>query len=247
LSAPSTHRLAPPSHARLAGVAYLAVFVAGFVYVTTIPKIGLTGNNVEAAVNHIAAHRNAFWIGYAAFLVSIAFRLMLMLLFYELFKPVDKRVSQLAVYFNITATSVQATMAVLLLLPLAVLTGSHHYLASFTPDQLRGLAAIALRLNYYGYTTALVFFAGYDLMIGYLAFRSTFIPRQVGVLMMVTGLGWLTYLAPDAAARLLPFNLLAGGLGEVAMILWLLIRGVDEDRWMDLAGLGRSPQTADHL
>jgi hypothetical protein len=65
----------------------------------------------------------------------------------------------------------------LLLAPLALLTRSHPYLASFTNDQLHGLATTALRADYYGYTIALVFFGAYDFLIGYLALRSTFVPR----------------------------------------------------------------------
>jgi hypothetical protein len=153
-----------------------------------------------------------------------------MLLFYELFNPVNQRLSQLAVYFNITATSVQASMAVFLLAPMVLLAPGNHHTFSFTALQLHDLAAIALRLNYYGYTIALVFFAGYDILIGYLAFKSGFIPRLIGVLMIITGIGWLTYLAPNAAADLVPINLVAGIVGEAAMILWLLVKGTATDR-----------------
>jgi hypothetical protein len=141
-------------------------------------------------------------------------------------------------YFNITAASVQASGAVFLVAPLAVLTGSHHYLASFTPAQLHGFAAIALRLNYYAYTTGLVFFGCYDLLIGILAWRSRFLPRPIGALMILTGLAWLTYALPNAAPRLAPVNLLAGSLGEISMILWLLVRGISEEQWL------RSPNGA---
>ena len=146
--------------------------------------------------------------------------------------PINKRASQLAVFFNITATSVQAAAAVLLLVPVALLAGRHDYLASFTAGQLHGLAATAVRMYNYGYTTALVFFGAYDLVIGFLALRSGFIPRPIGILMVVTGFGWLTYLLPNVAAHLLPVNLVAGLLGELAMILWLLLKGVSEDQWL---------------
>jgi hypothetical protein len=218
----------PINVGRLTGACYLAVFLTGFVYLALIPHIGLTGSDFGQAVNDIVAHQTAFWVGYAAFLASIALRLILMLLFYELFKPVNKNLSRLAVSFNIVATSVQAAMAVFLLVPIALLTHSHdHLLASFTLGQLHDLAALALQLNYYGYTIALVFFGGYDILIGYLAYKSGFIPRAIGVLMVITGIGWLTYIAPDTAANLVPLNLIAGVVGETAMILWLLLNGAD--------------------
>ena len=228
-TAPSMNR------GRVAGVCYLAVFLAGFVYIALIPYVGLVGNDTDAAATHIASHQGGLWVGYAFFLISIALRLILMLLFFELFAPVNRRLSQLAVYFNITATSVQAVVALLLIAPIILLT-SGHYTDAFTPLQLHDLSTIGLRLSYYAYTIGLVFFAGYDLLIGYLAFRSTFLPRLVGVLMMITGLGWLTFIAPTVATHLLPVNLIAGVVGEVVMILWLLIKGVDEPRWLELAG-----------
>ena len=232
--------LAPPrataslNRGRLAGACYLAVFLAGFVYIALIPYIGLVGNDVDAGATHIVSHQGAFWVGYAFFLVSIALRLTLMLLFFEMFAPVNKSLSRLAVYFNITATSVQAVVALLILVPIVLLTGNH-YTDAFTPFQLHALSAISLRLSYYAYTIGLAFFAGYDLLIGYLAFRSTFLPRTVGMLMIITGVGWLTFIAPTVASHLLPINLIAGVTGEVVMILWLLLRGVDEERWFEVA------------
>lgn len=220
---------------RLTGACYLGVFVAGYLYIALIPSIGLTGNNVDKGIAHTVAHPTEFWIGYAFFLVSIGFRLVLMLLFYELFEPVNKSLSRLAVFFNITATSVQANIAVFLIAPLALLTGGHPYLGAFHGGELHGLAAVALRLNYYGYTISLVFFAAYDLLIGYLALTSTFIPRIVGALLMVTGLAWLTYIAPNAAVRLVPVNVAVAFLGEAVMIVWLLLRGVDEEKWSRLS------------
>jgi hypothetical protein len=195
----------------------------------------LVGNDVDAATTHIVSHQGAFWIGYAFFLVSIALRLILMLLFFEMFAPVHRGLSRLAVYFNVTATSVQAVVALLLVVPVVLLTGNH-YADTFSPVQLQVLSAIGLRLSYHAYTIALVFFAGYDLLIGYLAFRSTFLPRTVGILMIITGIGWLTFIAPTVAARLLPINLIAGVTGELVMILWLLVKGVDEERWSEVAG-----------
>jgi hypothetical protein len=119
--------------------------------------------------------------------------------------------------------------------PVVLLTGNH-YADTFSPVQLQVLSAIGLRLSYHAYTIALAFFAGYDLLIGYLAFRSTFLPRTVGILMIITGIGWLTFIAPTVAARLLPINLIAGVTGELVMILWLLVKGVDEERWSEVAG-----------
>jgi hypothetical protein len=77
----------------------------------------------------------------------------------------------------------------------------------------------------------LPFFGFYCLLIGYLIFRSTFLPRMLGVLMAIAGLGWLTFLSPSLANNLSPYNFVPGVLGEGALTLWLLVVGVDVPKW----------------
>ena len=83
----------------------------------------------------------------------------------------------------------------------------------------------------------LVFFGFYCLLIGYLIFRSTFLPRILGVLMAIAGLGWLTFLWPPLAAYLTPYVFAPGFLGEGALTLWLLAMGVNAGRWNEQAGV----------
>lgn len=77
----------------------------------------------------------------------------------------------------------------------------------------------------------LVFFGVYCLLIGYLVFRSTFLPRFLGVLMAFAGLGWLTFASPALGRTLYPYNLVPGLVGEGALTLWLLVAGVDTTKW----------------
>jgi hypothetical protein len=81
----------------------------------------------------------------------------------------------------------------------------------------------------------LVFFGFYCILIGYLIFRSTFLPRFLGALMAFGGLGWLTFLWPPLARSLAPYNLAPGMLGEGVLTVWLLAKGVDPERWEDEA------------
>lgn len=81
----------------------------------------------------------------------------------------------------------------------------------------------------------LVFFGFYCLLIGYLIFRSTFLPGILGVLMVFAGLGWLTFLSPPLANYLSPYIFIPGLLGEGALTLWLLVMGVNVQRWKEQA------------
>ena len=81
----------------------------------------------------------------------------------------------------------------------------------------------------------LVFFGVYCVLIGWLVFRSTFLPKTLGVLMMIGGLSWLTFLSPSLAGYLSPYNLAPGILGEASLTLWLLFMGVNVERWKQQA------------
>ncbi|HYB95814.1 MAG TPA: DUF4386 domain-containing protein [Vicinamibacterales bacterium] len=84
----------------------------------------------------------------------------------------------------------------------------------------------------------LPFFGVYCLLIGYLVYRSTYLPRFLGVLMMCGGIGWLTFAVPALAAMLTPYNFAPGIIAEGVLTLWLVVKGVDQRRW-DAMSQGR--------
>jgi hypothetical protein len=106
-------------------------------------------------------------------------------------------------------------------------------LAAFS--NLVGIAFEALRLNPHGANLAMVFHGIYCLLIGYLIFKSTFLPRVLSALIVFGGLGWLTYVSPPLANHLSPYNLACGLLGEASVFLWLLLMGVNVQRWREQA------------
>jgi uncharacterized protein DUF4386 len=82
---------------------------------------------------------------------------------------------------------------------------------------------------------ALVFFGFYCLLLAYLVFRSTFLPRLLSALLLIAGLGWLTFLSPPLGDRLFPILMITGLAGEGSLTLWLLVFGVDAQRWREQA------------
>ncbi len=88
-----------------------------------------------------------------------------------------------------------------------------------------------LRWNGLAYDTYLAFFGFWLIVTGYLIFRSPFMPRIIGVLLVLDGLGCATYVSPPLGNALFPFILVAAGLGELPLIVWLLAVGVNAGRW----------------
>jgi hypothetical protein len=93
----------------------------------------------------------------------------------------------------------------------------------------------ALRWQPQGVNIAIVFVGFNCLLIGYLILRSTFLPRILGALMALAGMGWLTYMSPPLVNYLSPYNLAVGILGQESVMLWLLVMGVNEKRWKEQA------------
>jgi hypothetical protein len=102
---------------------------------------------------------------------------------------------------------------------------------------LVGCAVSLFRLTPFILVRDLVFFGLQCLLVGYLIFRSTFLPRIFGALMAFAGLGWLTFLWPPLANYLSPYNLAPGMLGEGSLIVWLLVKGVNVQRWKEQASV----------
>ncbi len=142
-------------------------------------------------------------LGFAAGLIAGACYIAVTLLFYYMFKPVNKSLSLLAAFFSLAGCAIG---------PLSLFVHASHI-------------------------SPLVFFGFYCLLIGYLIFRSTFLPPTLGALMAFAGLGWLTFLSPPRANHLYPYNIAPGILGEGALTLWLLVIGVNEQRWKEQAGV----------
>ena len=100
---------------------------------------------------------------------------------------------------------------------------------------LVGLVFAVLRLQPQGVNIAIVFDGFYCILIGYLVFTSAFLPRMLGALMALGGLGWLTFLSSPLANYLSPYNLAFGLLGEGSVCLWILLIGVNVRRWKEQA------------
>ena len=218
--------------------------IAGFLYVLMLPigvLVKLAGGPIhvtsDAAVTaaNILAHPSLVHTTFAVGLLVVACYIPVTALLYELFAPVNRSVSLTAAFFSLVGCAIQAFASLFHIAPLVLLTGMQS-LRGIQHDQVTALAYLLMKLYAPVYRIGLVFFGSYLVLIGYLIFRSTFLPRLLGVAVVIAGLGWLTFLWPPLGTYLWPRVILTLAIGEGALILWLLIVGVNAQRWHERAG-----------
>ncbi len=219
--------------ARLAGLFEVLEGVFAAPQVMVVPAFIVTGN-AAATANNIVDGEPLFRGAAAASLFDVVLHVAWGVLLYEILRVVNRTVALLAMSLLVIGCALQAVAGVLLLAPIAVLSGRGS-LTAFTPEQVQTLAFVALRWNAYAYDIFLAFFGFWLIATGYLIYRSTFMPRIIGVLLIIDGLGWSTFLSPPLGSTLFPFVAVGSGLGELPLIAWLLIKGVNVERWKTTA------------
>jgi uncharacterized protein DUF4386 len=225
----------PRFKARMAGVfQLLEALAATFGQVIVLDKLVVAGNAAATAANILGRER-LFWLGFASSLIGVAFHIAWALLMYELLKPVNRSLSLLAAFVILVGCAIQALTGLFYLAPLIILQGGSSF-SAFTPEQLQALALMFLKLNAYAFNIDLVFFGLWCVLTGYLIFGSTFLPRTLGVLVAISGLGFVTYLYPPLAYHLFfPYIAVASALGEIPLELWLIVMGVKVQLWKEQA------------
>ena len=230
----------PRLQARTAGVLYLLVIVGAlFVPFAVAPSGMMLGDAAVPTAAQIVASKRLYVFGGAVQLFVGACDIGVALLFYQLLKPVSKSLALLALFFRLVFVTIANANVVNHFAPLLLLSRAA-YLTVFTPDQLQALALVFLRLRTTGLDIALVFFGFHCIVLGYLLFRSTFFPRILGALLAFGGLGYLANIfanvIPSAMAHhLFPYIMLPAGIAELWLTLWLIIVGVNVQRWRECA------------
>jgi hypothetical protein len=220
--------------ARIAGLCYLIVIATGlFAEVFVRQKLIVSGNAVATAHN-IMESEMLYRLGFVADLVNFVVGLPCILIFYILFKPVNKHLAMLAVFFVIIQTAIIAVNLSNQLAPLLWL-GDHAAGSGFDFNQVATLCAQALQLQGQGYAIGLVFFGFYCMIIGYLIFQSGFLPKVLAVLYALAGVSYLInsftmFLSIGFVNPLFPYILVPSFIGELSITLWLLVMGVKESK-----------------
>jgi hypothetical protein len=234
-----TKEMSARAKARLGGVLFLATILGGVVAQGFIADRLIVTGDAAATARNIIAHPTLLRAAYAIFMIEMACQIATTAVFYDLLMPVDHSVARAAAVFGYVGSGIKAMARLFFYAPLFVLGGAS-YLSVFDSRQLEALAYLMIRINAQGTQIALFFFGVSTLMTGYLMIRSSFLPRALGVLSLIGGALWLAFAYPPLGNRFFLPIVLFALLGCVVTIGWLLIRGVDERKWNDMASASSS-------
>lgn len=227
------------SYSRAVGILLILTIFGGWFGELYVPS-QIAASDAATTAAHLRLNDGLFRLGFAAYLVEAFSDLVLAWLFYVLLRPVHRDFALLSAFFGIVSMTLFAVTEMFYFSAPMFLKGTG-YLAAFSPQQLETLTRVFLSL--YGSLSGLfMLLYGTAWMIrGYLTFKSGYLPRFLGVLMALAGLGFvaknITYvLAPLYSSD---FLLAPMFLNAVIVATWMLVRGVDQDKWDRAISAGR--------
>lgn len=232
----SLSEASPSTRGRILAGLYLFVVVCGIIAQAFISDRLVVANDADATAANILANRSLYRFAFTIFMLEMVAQVVVSVMFYDLLKPVNRSLARITMVIGVIGAGIKTLARLFYYTPLLLLSGAP-YLSAVDPALLATLSLAFLRINSQGAAIGLIFFGFETVLRGWLVFRSEFLPRFLGVLSMIAGVGWLTWLWPPLGNQTFMFVALFALVGVVATSGWLLIRGVDEAKWRERAAL----------
>jgi hypothetical protein len=218
------------TYSRAAGIFLILSIFGGWFGEMYVPSVMMTGDAATTA-DQLRLNDGLFRLGFAAYLVEAFSDIVLAWLFYVLLKPVHRNLALLSAFFGLVSMTLFAVTKMFYFAAPMFLKGS--YLAAFPPDQREALASQFLSL-YAGLSGLFMLIYGTAWILrGYLTFRSAYLPRFLGVLMVAAGLGFVAKNITKVLAPAYSWDALLAPmfLNAVGLAIWMLAKGVDRNGW----------------
>ena len=227
------------AYARAAGWLYVAVFVLAALSMGLQSSLIVSGD-AAATASRIAASQTQWRLSIASALIMFTCDVPLAVIFYVLLRPVNDGLALLSAFFRFAEAIIGSINLIWYAVPLLLLSGAA-YLTAVDPRTLHALTYVALKLYDNGFGIALIPFGLHCIVLGYLIFRSTYLPRVLGVLLVLAGAAYIVnsfaLIAAPALAGATFIALFAAGLpAELGLCVWLIVKGVNLTRWDAVAG-----------
>lgn len=221
--------------ARVTGILFLIMAIIGPFSLMYVPSQLIIPGDAAATVSNIIASRSLFNLGIAGHIIILLADLGVALLLYVILKPVNRTIALLAAVLRLIMVGIRGVNLINYFIVLQLLPGAD-YLSAIETDHLNALIMIFLDAFNYGLDLDMVFFSFHLLLLGYLVFWSGFFPRLIGILLYIAFLGYLliamsSLFFPNQEPLLTKIFTLPNAISELALMLWLLIKGVDTEKW----------------
>lgn len=221
----------PNKTARIAGCLYLMLFPLGIFGIIYIPSSLIVLGDAATTASNIMANELLYRLSIVTALTLQIVYIFLALALYKLLNPVDKNNAVLMVILVLVAAPIAMLNELNHVAVLLVLSGSD-FLTTFSLDQVRASVPLFLNLHEHGVFIAQIFWGLWLFPMGYLIFKSNFLPLALGILMIIGGFGYLVdsfvyFIFPDFDVTFSEFTF----LGELLLPLWLIFKGVNHEQW----------------
>ena len=226
----------PSTRGRILAALYLFVIIGGITGQAVISDGLVVSDDAAQTAANIVANKSLYRLGFTIFMLEMVAQAVASMMFYDLLKPVNRSVARASLILGLTGCGIK-TMARLFYYTPLILLGGAPYLSAIEPAQLEALSLAFLKINSQGAAIGIIFFGFEGLLRGWLIFKSGFLPRFLGVMSMIAGLGWLTYLWPPLGSQAFMFVALFAIVGVIITTAWLFVRGVDDAKWRARAAL----------
>ena len=226
----------PSTRGRILAALYLLVVIGGITAQGFIADGFIVADDASKTAANIVANKSLYRLGFTIFMLEMVAQIVVSMMFYDLLKPVNKSVARAGFILGLTGCGIK-TMARLFYYTPLILLGGASYLATIPAAQLETMSLAFIQINNQGAAIALIFFGFESVLHGWLVFKSEFLPRFLGVISMIGGFGWLTFVWPPLGLQAFMAVALFAIIGVIATTGWLLIRGVDDVKWRARAAL----------
>lgn len=227
--------ISPNRLARIAGFLHLSLIPLGVFGILYVPAILFVPGDIATTASNIAANESLFRLSIVSALLVQIVNIFVVVFLCKLLKPASKNLAVLMVIFIALGVPI-AMLNELTNYAALLLVSGPEYSAIFATEQSQALASLFLDLHQHGVFIAQIFWGLWLLPMGLLVYKSGFLPRVLGVLLVIGGLGYLIdsvifFFDPGFGITFTEFTF----LGELAFPLWLLIKGVNVERWEETA------------
>ncbi|MDB4728164.1 DUF4386 domain-containing protein [Saprospiraceae bacterium] len=232
-----TNQIQAMTYAKFAGLLYLLIAISGGFSIGYMPSVIIVSDDAATTAQNLLENQGLFRLGILGDIVIILLEIILTVILYRLFKPINQTISMIAAFARLSMSIVMGLNLLNYLIPYHLLNSANN-LVAFEIDELQSLVLVFLEAHEYGVYIWGLFFGLHLISLGYLVFKSGYFPKVLGLLMGIGSFGYslesigeITLTHNELFSILVIALLVIVTIGELSFTFWLLIKGLNIEEW----------------